>query len=94
MKKLKTSKQIERHTKGIANHRRIDILFLIAGNDGISVEAIADRLQCNFKTASEHTRRLVHAGLVEKKYQGRTVCHSLSPYGKVFRAFLTTFQHS
>ena len=94
MKRMKTSKQIERHVKGVANHRRIDILFLVAANDGITVEAIADHLQCNFKTASEHTRRLTQAGLVEKKYRGRTVCHSLSPYGKIFRTFLTTFQHS
>mgnify|MGYP003394038222 CR=1 FL=1 len=94
MKKVKTSKQIERHVKGIANHRRIDILFLVATNEGITVEAIADRLQCNIKTTSEHTRRLAQAGLIEKKYKGRTVCHSLSPYGKIFRAFLGTFQHS
>ena len=94
MKKIKTSKQIERHVKGVANHHRIDILFLIATNDGVTVEEIADSLQCNVKTVSEHTRRLVQAGLVEKKYRGRTVCHSLSPYGKIFRVFLTTFQHS
>ena len=94
MKKIKTSKQIERHVKGVANHHRIDILFLIATNDGVTVEEIADSLQCNVKTVSEHTRRLVQAGFVEKKYRGRTVCHSLSPYGKIFRVFLTTFQHS
>ncbi len=94
MKKIKTSKQIERHVKGVATHHRIDILFLIDTNDGVTVEEIADSLQCNVKTVSEHTRRLVQAGLVEKKYRGRTVCHSLSPYGKIFRVFLTTFQHS
>jgi len=31
--KTKSAKQLERHFKGIANHRRIEILFLIAEND-------------------------------------------------------------
>ena len=93
-KSIKTSRQTERHIKGIANHRRIDILFVIAANAGVTVEGIADILRCNFKTISEHTRRLAHAGLVDKKYQGRSVVHTLSPYGKILYAFLKTFRHS
>ena len=85
---------MERHIKGVANHRRLDILFTIAANDGITVEQIAERLNGNFKTISEHARRLSQAGLVDKKYQGRSISHSLSPYGKIFYKFLTTFQHS
>jgi len=91
---MKTSKQLERHFKGAANHRRIDILILVNVNDGITVEEVAERLDCNFKTVSEHTRRLVQAGLLNKKYQGRQVAHSLSPYGKKFVTFIETFQHS
>ena len=89
--KAKTAKQLERHFKGVANHRRIDILNLIAGNNGISLEKIADNLECNIKTISEHTRKLVQAGLVDKKYQGREVAHSLSPYGKTFCKFIKMF---
>lgn len=92
--KTKTAKQLERHFKGIANHRRIDILKLIAENEGISLENIADSLECNIKTISEHTRKLVQAGLVNKKYQGRVVAHFLSPYGRTFYKFITTFSHS
>jgi DNA-binding MarR family transcriptional regulator len=91
MLKIKTPKQIERHLKGVANHRRIEILFLIAKNDGITVEKVAEALKCNFKTISEHIRRLVQAGLVNKKYQGRQVAHSLSPYGKKIYLFIKTF---
>jgi len=87
----KTAKQLERHIKGVANHRRIEILDLIARNNGISVDGIAETLDCNMKTISEHTRRLVAAGLVNKKYQGRTVTHSLSPYGKIFHKFISNF---
>lgn len=87
----KTPKQLERHLKGLANHRRIEILDCIAGNDGIILEAIAENLDCNVKTISEHTRKLYQAGLVNKKYQGRAVMHSLSPYGKQFYSFIKKF---
>jgi len=90
----KTAKQMERHLKGVANHRRIEILFLVARERGISVEGISDNLHCNFKTISEHIRKLVQAGLIEKKHQGRLVTHRLSPYGRVFVSFLMTFSHS
>ena len=82
---------MERHLKGVANHRRIEILFLIAKNDGIILEKIAEALNCNFKTISEHTRRLAQAGLVNKKYRGRQVSHSLSPYGRKLQSFIKTF---
>ncbi len=90
-KKLKTAKQLERHFKGAANHHRIEILLLIARQEGINLDEIADTLSCNIKTISEHTKKLVHAGLVDKTYRGRTVGHSLSPYGKIFYRFITTF---
>jgi len=89
--KTKTAKQLERHFKGMANHHRIKILRLIAESEGISLENIAKSLNCNFKTISEHTRKLVHAGLVNKKYYGRTVAHTLSPYGKIFYKFIINF---
>ena len=90
----KTAKQMERHLKGVANHRRIEILFLVADEEGISVEGIASNLRCNFKTISEHVRRLAQAGLVEKKYKGHTVRHKLSPYGRIFISFLKSFSNS
>lgn len=88
---MKTAKQLERYFKGVANHRRIEILELIGKNDGITLEQIAENLNCNIKTISEHTRRLVQAGLVNKKYQGRFIAHFLSPYGKKFLEFTKTF---
>ncbi|PIQ75296.1 MAG: hypothetical protein CO001_02875 [Candidatus Portnoybacteria bacterium CG_4_8_14_3_um_filter_40_10] len=94
MNKTKTSKQLERHFKGIANHRRLDILFLIKNFDGITLEEIAERLKCNFKTISGHTKSLVNAGLLDKRYQGRAVAHSLSPYGQKLIRLIETFSHS
>jgi predicted transcriptional regulator len=87
----KTPKQLERYFKGAANHRRIAILITVEKNDGIAVEGIASTLDANFKTISQHTRSLVNAGLLNKKYRGRQVAHSLSPYGKSFLKFMRTF---
>ena len=87
----KHSSLLERYVKGVANHRRISILFLIAKTDGITLDQIAQALACNFKTTSEHTRRLTHAGLVSKKYLGTSVLHTLTPYGRKFYEFLRLF---
>ncbi len=89
--RVKTSKQLERHFKGAANHWRIDILLLVHKNEGITVDQISDELNCHMKTASQHSRRLTLAGLVNKKYKGRSVEHFLSPYGKKFVKFIKTF---
>jgi predicted transcriptional regulator len=93
-KRIKTPKQLERHLKGLANHRRIAILNLIANEGGITLEEIAKTLNCNFKTVSGHTQKLLQSGLIRKKYQGRRVIHTLSPYGERFYKFLQTFSYS
>jgi len=89
--KIKTAKQLERHFKGVANHRRVAILLLVSKNPNITLEAISESLGCNIKTISEHTRRLVQAGLVNKEYKGRKVEHRVSPYGKFFCDFISNF---
>ncbi|MEK7134667.1 MAG: helix-turn-helix transcriptional regulator [Patescibacteria group bacterium] len=93
MAKIKTAKQMERHLKGMANHYRIEILLHIANNDRATLDDIVTALGANEKTLGEHTRRLFVAGLVNKKYRGRFVEHTLSPYGKTFVVFLKAFQH-
>lgn len=92
MGKIKTAKQMERHLKGMANHYRIEILLLIAERDEITLEDIVETLGANEKTLGEHTRRLYQAGLINKKYRGKFVEHTLSPYGKTFVRFLKAFQ--
>ncbi len=89
---MKNPKQLERYFKGVSNHRRITILFLVAKNKGITLEEITDKLNWNIKTVSEHTRRLVNAGLLRKNYQGRFMSHSLSPYGEKFIEFMKSFE--
>jgi len=85
---------MERHLKGVANHYRIEILFLVAERTGITLADIIEALGANEKTIGEHTRRLLQAGLIDKKYRGKFVEHTLSPYGKTFISFLKSFQKS
>jgi len=91
---MKTAKQMERHLKGMANHYRIEILMLIAEREKVTLEDIVKIIDANEKTIGEHTRRLFQAGLINKKYRGRFVEHSLSPYGKTFVSFLKSFQRT
>ena len=92
--KLKTAKQMERHLKGMANHYRIEILLAIAASGGITLDGIVETLDANPKTIGEHTRRLSVAGLINKKYRGKFVEHTLSPYGKTFVQFLQSFRRA
>ena len=92
MGKNKTTKQMERHLKGMANHYRIGILLLVAERGAITLEDIVGAIGANEKTIGEHTRRLYQAGLINKKYRGKFVDHTLSPYGKTFANFLKSFQ--
>ena len=85
---------MERHLKGMANHYRIEILLLVAERAGITLEGIVEALGANEKTIGEHTRRLYQAGLLNKKYRGKFVEHTLSPYGKTFVRFLKSFQQT
>lgn len=84
---------MERKFKGVANHRRIEVLLLVSQEENISLTGIAKALECNLKTLSEHTKKLVSAGLIDKKSTGDGVVkHSLSPYGKKFVKFIESFQ--
>ena len=88
---MKTPKQLERYFKGAANHWRIATVLLVERNEGIAVEGIAKELGGDLKNISQHTHRLVQAGLLNKQYRGRQVAHTLSPYGKLFLQFMKKF---
>jgi len=87
----KTPKQLERYFKGVANHRRVELLLLIAQHPGISLDELAKATKGNFKTISEHTKKLVQADLVNKQHRGLRVEHRLSPYGTRFHEFMKLF---
>ena len=81
-------RQIERIVKGFANHRRVQIVTLLEETPELSVAEIATKLKINFKTASEHIRRLAIAGLVLKRNRGVNVLNKLSAQGESILKFL------
>jgi len=86
------TRQLERIVKGFANHRRIEILQLLQKEPELSLVEIAETLKINFKTASEHTRRLALAGLVMKRNEGSAVRHALTRLGTTILKFLRTLE--
>ena len=76
--------------KGVANHRRIEILVLLKERPEQSVSELAEILRIDFRTAAEHLRKLVHAGLVMKRSDGASVRHALTGLGSDMLHFLGT----
>jgi len=94
MKKIEKNKksyyQLERIVKGVANHRRIEILELLKDNPELSLDSISKKLEVNFKTISEHIRRLSTASFVLKRYEGHNVRHKITNKGLAILKFLRT----
>ena len=89
---MKNLRQLERVVKGFANHRRIEIMVLLEKKPELSLIEISDELKINFKTGSEHIRRLAIAGLVMKRNAGASVRHALTNDGKIILKFLRTLE--
>ncbi len=81
-------RNLERVVKGFANHRRIQILDLLRMRPELSIDEIATALRINFKTASEHVRRLAIVGLVLKRNEGHNVRHKLTARAERILKFL------
>ncbi|HEY4528555.1 MAG TPA: winged helix-turn-helix domain-containing protein [Candidatus Paceibacterota bacterium] len=92
IKDMKNLRQLERIVKGFSNHRRIEIMELLARQPELSVMEISDKLKINFKTGSEHIRRLALASLVLKRNEGNTVRHLLTTLGHSILKFLRTLE--
>ncbi len=89
---LKTYRQLERLTKGFANHRRIQIMELLKKEPELSVDEIATQLKVNFKTCAVHVQRLAIAGLVLKRSDGNSVRHKLTSSAESILKFLRTLE--
>ena len=89
---MKNYRKLERLVRGFSNHRRIEILELVKRKPEMSVIEISEELKINFKTASEHIRRLAIAGLVMKRSEGSAVCHKITNIGSSILMFLRTLE--
>jgi len=85
-------RRLERLVRGFSNHRRIEILVLLEKTPELSVIEVAQVLKINFKTASEHVRRLAIAGLVLKRNEGHNVRHKLTGRAELVLKFLRTLE--
>lgn len=85
-------RKLERIVCGFSNHRRIEILELLQKIPELSVVEIAGKLKINFKTASEHIRRLAITGLIIKRSAGNSVRHKLTSRGLSILKFLRTLE--
>ncbi len=85
-------KKIEKIVKGFANHRRLQILELLSRVPNLSVDDISQNLDVGFFTISDHIRKATDAGLIEKKYKGRFVLHSLTKRGRHILLFCKMFK--
>lgn len=83
---------LEKIVKGFSNHRRIEIMELLEKTSELSVFQVTDKLGVNFKTISEHLRRLTLSSLISKHNVAREVRHSLSILGKHILKFLRTLE--
>ncbi len=81
-------RKMEKIVKGFSNHRRIQMLELLDSSPDLSLMEISERLKINYKTASEHIRRITLAGLITKRNRSVEVLHALSPLGSSILKFL------
>lgn len=83
---------LERIVRGFSNHRRIEIMELLRRKPELSVIEVAEELNINMKTASEHIRRLAIAGMLLKRSSGNAVRHKLTVRGFSILKFLRTLE--
>ena len=88
----KKYRDLEKILKGVASHRRIQIIDLLNEQAELSVMDIAEHISIDFRTASEHLRKLVIAGLVMKRSDGTSVRHALTKRGKDILKFCRTLE--
>jgi DNA-binding transcriptional ArsR family regulator len=84
-------RNIERVMKGVANHRRAQILYMLKEKPELSVSEISKNLGIDFRTVSEHIRKMTHAGLVMKRSDSVSIRHKLTDLGQRIFEFTATY---
>ena len=79
---MRGKRELESIAKGVANHRRIEILLLLSKAPGLPIVDIADKLGIHFQNAAQHVAKLSVARLVAKQRDLNMVRHSLTPLGE------------
>jgi DNA-binding transcriptional ArsR family regulator len=85
-------RRLERIIKGVASHRRLQILDLLHRRPELSVLDISERLKMGYENASDHVRKMAVAGLLLKRNEGPAVRHKLTPRAESILVFCKTLQ--
>ena len=88
----KRFRELEIILKGVASHRRVQIVDLLDRQTELSVFDIAEYVSIDFRTVSEHLRKLTMAGIVMKRSEGASVRHALTKRGKDVLKFCRTLE--
>ncbi|MEK7219276.1 MAG: helix-turn-helix domain-containing protein [Patescibacteria group bacterium] len=88
MKNKLEYKKLERIVKGIANHRRLQILDLLEKEPELSVQEISERLKSEMKNISAHITKMAISGLLMKRSDSKSIRHKLTKRGIVILKFV------
>ena len=81
-------KKLERIIKGVANHRRLQILELIEKEPELSVQEISEQLKSEMKNISAHITKMAVSGLLMKRSDSKSVRHKLTKRGIIILKFV------
>ena len=84
----KNNRELERIIKGIANHRRLQILDLLGKEPELSVQEISNKLKSEFKNISAHINKMAVSGLLMKRSDSKSVRHKLTSRGNIILKFV------
>lgn len=79
---------LEQIVRGFSNHKRIEVLDLLDKKPELSVTQVALELKMTLKLSSAHLKRLIMAGLIMKKSEGKEIRHKLTTRGKYTLKFI------
>jgi predicted transcriptional regulator len=84
----KTHRELERIIKGVANHRRLQILELLQKEPELSIQEISEKVKSDIKNISSHVSKMAVSGLVMKRSDGKSIRHKLTNRGKNILSFV------
>ncbi|QSH39334.1 winged helix-turn-helix transcriptional regulator [Candidatus Kaiserbacteria bacterium] len=79
---VRTIQTLEIIMKGAANKKRIAIISLLARQNDLDVELIAEKLNISYTSAAAHLQKMHAADIVSKEDDGYFVLHRLTTRGR------------
>jgi DNA-binding transcriptional ArsR family regulator len=84
---LQIIRRLELLTRGVAHRHRIRALFALDKGTPLTLEELSIVLETDYRNAGQHVRKMHRAGLIDKRYRGHSVLHSITEEGRRFISF-------